>query len=179
MDIDIKYKDCKYKARSTEEDKKNIRWSLHVQGEAKTDKKGIYITAKTKTGEYTYAKTEIVDNKIKLTIVFAKALKGKKVQIEPFRGTPDLSTKLDFVRTTTIKEPTTVKITIRDTTKLYLKIQSDDIKITKEERANGVLKSATFKLDAKPFGTYPIKILKLNCTIFLLFTSPKEAALEI
>ncbi|QXP58599.1 hypothetical protein [Olleya sp. HaHaR_3_96] len=147
LDIDIDNKNYKYKDKATEEDKKNIRWSLHVQGEAKTDKESTYITDKSKSGLYTYAKTEVVDNKIKLTIVFDKALKGKKVQIEQFRGTPDLSTKPDFVRTTTIKEPSTPKITIRDTAKLYLKIQGDDIESTEEERANDVLKSATFKIE--------------------------------
>ena len=147
LDIDIDNKNYKYKDKATEEDKKNIRWSFYVQGEAKTSKENTYITDKSKSGLYTYAKTEVVDNKIKLTIIFDKALKGKKVQIEPFRGTPDLSTKPDFVRTTTIKEPSTPKITIRDTAKLYLKIKGDDIETTEEERANGVLKSATFKIE--------------------------------
>ncbi|WP_055446352.1 M23 family metallopeptidase [Lacinutrix mariniflava] len=161
LDIDIKDKDYKYKATATEEDKKNIRWSLYVQGEAKTDKKGTYITAKTKTGVYTYAKTEVVDKKIKLTIVFDKALKGKKVQIEPFRGAPDLTTKPDYVRTTTIKEAATSKITIRDKAHLYLKTQCDSIEEEGETIDNEFLKSTAFKLET-PRLLFPFQTIPLN-----------------
>jgi len=71
---------------------------------------------------------ELVDGKNKLTLVFDEALKGKKVQIEPFRGAPDLSTKPDFVRTTTVQEKPEPKIYKRETTALWLTTQCDSVK---------------------------------------------------
>ena len=126
LDIDID--DVEYKKKrknATEEDKKNIRWSFYVQDTSKADKKSTYITTKSKTGLYTYAKTEIVGKEIKLTIVFDEALIGKKVQIEPFRGSPDLSNTPPFVRTTTIQKVPDPKISIRETTSLWLTTQCE------------------------------------------------------
>ena len=132
-----------YKAGATETDKNNIRWSLYVQGDDKPkDKKSLYITTKSKTGLYTYAKMEIINGKNQLTIILDKALKGKKVQIEPFRGAPELNTKKDYVSTTKIKEKATPKITKLDTTKLWLQTQCDEC--TKKEKE--FLKGSYFKL---------------------------------
>ncbi|WP_027392892.1 M23 family metallopeptidase [Aquimarina latercula] len=121
--LDIKNTDT-----AKEEDKNNIRWSFYVKGESKTDKKSTYITSKSKSGLYTYAKTEVVDGKNKLTIVFDEALKGKKVQIEPFRGSPELSNSKSFVRTTTVEEAPEPKISKRETTSLWLTTQCESVK---------------------------------------------------
>ncbi|WP_452219459.1 hypothetical protein [Lacinutrix salivirga] len=114
---------------------------------------------------------ELVGDKNQLTIVFDKALKGKKVQIEPFRGKPDINNAKDYVRTTTIKEPATPKITIRVKAHLYLKTQCDSIENAGETIENTFLKGGGFKLDAKLFWTVPIKMEKLRFTIFMQFTT--------
>ena len=80
--------------------------------------------------------------------------KDKKVQIEPYKeDAPKIDQSKvshDFIKTTTITEADVAlsKIAIIDKAHLYLKIEGDDIKSTEEERANGVLKKVTFKLDS-------------------------------
>ena len=56
------------------------------------------------------------------------------------------------------------KVDKRDTAKLYLKIEGDDIETEEEERANGVLKNIAFKLEiANTIHIYEYgKISKLN-----------------
>ncbi|AUC76326.1 hypothetical protein [Olleya sp. Bg11-27] len=141
-----------YKKNATKADKNNIRWSIWING----DKKTVYktIDSKSKPGLYTYAKTELDGDNNKLTIIFDKALKDKKVQIEPYReDAPKIDQSKvshDFIKTTTIKEAdaTLSKIAIRDKAHLYLKIEGDDIESTEEEKANELLKSSTFKLSS-------------------------------
>ena len=70
----------------------------------------------------------MVDGKNKLSIVFDEALIGKKVQIEPFRGTPGLSTKPEYVRTTTVQEtPNNPKIAQHETASLWLTSQCESV----------------------------------------------------
>ncbi|AXT53805.1 hypothetical protein D1818_24385 [Aquimarina sp. BL5] len=152
LDIDIDDKNYRHKDKATEEDKNNIRWSFYVQGESKTDKKSTYITSKSKPGFYTYAKTEVVDGKNKLTIVFDEALKGKKVQIEPFRGSPDLSINPKFVRTTTVQKAPEPKISKRETTSLWLTSQYEN----KEKDFKSY-----FKLET-PGLLFPFRSIPLN-----------------
>ncbi|MCF6350369.1 MAG: hypothetical protein L3J23_04990 [Flavobacteriaceae bacterium] len=136
------YTITKYLKGETEVDKNNIRWSLYIQSKKKNY---TIIDTKTKTDLYTYAKTELIDGKNQLTIIFDKALKGKKVQIEPFREeAPKLNTKNDYVSTTLIKEKATPKITKLDTTKLWLQTECDDCK--EKEKKKEFLKENYFKL---------------------------------
>lgn len=135
-----------YGATATKADKNNIRWSLWVEGDKKTDYKTI--DAKSKVGFYTYAKMELIGDKNQLTIVFDKALKGKKVQIEPFRGSPEINNKKDYVRTTIINEPATPKIIIRDKAHLYLKTECDSVVNSGEKINNKFLKGGGFKLSS-------------------------------
>ncbi|MGY3793352.1 M23 family metallopeptidase [Aquimarina sp. 433] len=119
-----------YNTSATEDDKNNIRWSFYVQGDPKAttaDKEKTYIDAKSKSGWYTYAKSEIVNNKNQLTLVFDKALVGKKVQIEAFRGSPDLNNAKDYVRTTTVQEIPEPKISKRETTSFWLTTQCESV----------------------------------------------------
>lgn len=159
LNIDINDKNYRHKDKATEEDKNNIRWSFFVQGEAKTDKESTYIKSKSKTGLYTYAKTEVLDGKNKLTIVFDEALKGKKVQIEPFRGSPGLSTKPEYVRTTTVQEVPEPKIVKRETTTLWLTSQCESV-----ENAGEMIDKDFenyFKLET-PGLLFPFNIIPLN-----------------
>ena len=135
-----------YKPGETTADKQNIRWSLWVHGTPRTtpqDKTNTYITSKSKAGVYTYAKTEIIDTvdvtnpdgtitqtggKNKLTIVFDKELEGKRIQIEAFRGSPDIKEKemekKAYVYTNAVKD---FKVTKRETTKLRLQTQCESV----------------------------------------------------
>ena len=63
---------------------------------------------------------ELVGDKNQLTIVFDNALKGKKIQIEPFRGIPNINTAKDYVRTTTIEEQEKAKLVKKLTTNLFV-----------------------------------------------------------
>ncbi|WP_452219925.1 M23 family metallopeptidase, partial [Lacinutrix salivirga] len=148
-----------YGANATKADKNNIQWSLYNQDDPKTTY--TTINTKSKAGIYTYAKMELVGDKNQLTIVFDKALKGKKVQIEPFRGKPDINNAKDYVRTTTIKEPATPKITIRDKAHLYLKTQCDSIENAGETIDNEFLKGGGFKLET-PGLLFPFKVIPQN-----------------
>lgn len=174
LDIDIDDTSYKYKAKATEEDKKNIRWSFYVQGESKTDKASTYITAKSKSGLYTYAKTEVIGEKIKLTIIFDEALVGKKVQIEPFRGSPDLSTKPDFVRTTTVQKdnigPLIKKL---DFTNIWLLTKCDGLNKEGGENIKKFLENSYFKLEAKPLWTNPIENSEITLYNFSAVYKPK------
>ncbi|MFD0864179.1 hypothetical protein ACFQ1M_18330 [Sungkyunkwania multivorans] len=153
------YTITKYAGTETTEDKNNIRWSMWVQGE---DKKSYHvIDTKSKDKLYTYAKVTLEDaiettdgegNTTKtggnntLVIVFDEALKGKKVQIEPFRGSPDINNKKDYVRTTTVKEVATPIIAERHTTQLWLQTQCDSTENEEEtidQQFNGSLKLTT------------------------------------
>ncbi|RKN21942.1 hypothetical protein D7035_12340 [Aquimarina sp. AD1] len=137
-DIGILGKDAvftidKYKSNATTKDKNNIRWCIYV------DDKSTVIDAKSKAGLYTYAKSELIDvvettaadgtvtetgGTNKLTIVFDKALEGKTIQIEPYRGAPDHKVEKDWVYENTIKG---VKISKRETTALWLTSQCDSV----------------------------------------------------
>jgi len=90
-------------------------------------------------------------------LFFDKALKGKKVQIEPFRGEPELSTKKDYVSTTLIKEKSTSKITKLETTKLWLQTECDECTIKEKE----FLKDGYFKLKT-PELLFPFRTIPLN-----------------
>lgn len=151
-----------YNATATEADKKNIQWSLYNQDTPKTSY--TIIDKKSKSNLYTYAKMEIVGNKNKLTIVFNDALKGKKVQIEPFRSKPDIENKHDYVRTTTIVDKATAKIVKRDTARLWLQTQCDSIETAGKKLDFEFLKGSGFKLETP--NTIHIfedgKISKLN-----------------
>ena len=142
------YKIDTYNTNATKADKNNIRWSIWITGDKKTDYK--IIDTKSKAGLYSYAKMELIGDNNQLTIVFDKALKGKKIQIEPFRGVPDIDQSkksYDYIKSTTIKEPATPKITIRDKAHLYLKTQCDSIENSDEKIDKEFLKSAAFKLE--------------------------------
>ena len=116
------------------------------------------IRSKSKTGLYTYAKTEVVDGKNKLTIVFDEALIGKKVQIEPFRGAPGLSTKPEYVRTTTIQEDKLGPLVKElDSTNIWLLSECDSVENEGEKLNKSFLKQGGFKLLAKPLWTNPIE----------------------
>ncbi len=52
---------------------------------------------------------------------------GKKVQIETFRGSPDLNNAKDYVKTTTVQEAPAPKITKRETTSLWLQTQCESV----------------------------------------------------
>jgi len=134
-----------YNDNATDADKNNIQWSLYKLGDPKTTY--TIINTKSKTGLFTYAKMELVGDKNQLTIVFDKALKGKKVQIEPFRGKPDINNKKDYVRTTTVNKVTTPKVTKRDKASLYLKTQCDSIENEGEVIDNEFLNGSYFKLE--------------------------------
>ena len=130
IDKDAVYTLDTYGASATENDKKNIRWSFYIQGHPKAttaDKEKTYIDAKSKAGWYTYAKSEIINSKNQLTLVFDKALIGKKVQIEAFRESPDIDNAKDYVRTTTIQKAATPKIAKRETTSLWLQTQCESV----------------------------------------------------
>ncbi len=70
---------------------------------------------------------ELVDDKNQLTIVFDEALIGKKVQIEAFRGSPDLNNKKDYFKTTTVQEAPAPKITKRETNSLWLQTRCESV----------------------------------------------------
>ena len=148
-----------YNATATEADKKNIQWSLYNQDTPKTSY--TIIDKKSKSNLYTYAKMEIVGNKNKLTIVFNDALKGKKVQIEPFRSKPDIDNKHDYVRTTTIVDKATAKIVKRDTARLWLQTQCDSIETTGKKLDFEFLKENGFKLET-PGLLFPFQSIPLN-----------------
>jgi len=138
-----KYSLDEYKYKKTtgrEDDKKNILWSLHIKGDKAS--KYTVINTKSKANLYTYAKMEIVGGKNKLSIVFDKALKGKKIQIEPYRNKPDIDQSkkaggYDYIKSTTIKAEAVAKITKLDTTKLWLETQCDDCTKKDKEFLNG------------------------------------------
>ncbi len=147
-------------ANATTADKNNIQWTLFVQG---TDTSTSYTTIDTKSKDklYTYAKMELVDTetttnaegvevvtggKNKLTIVFDEALKGKKIQIEPFRGAPDLNNKKAYVKITAVHD---YKVKEEDTTKLWLQTQCDDSK--EGEKEKNFLTGEYFELSANCF----------------------------
>ncbi|WP_103070915.1 hypothetical protein [Aquimarina sediminis] len=143
-----------YGTTATTADKNNIRWCIYVDSK-KTD-----IDAKSKSGLYTYAKTELVDviettaedgtvtktgGTNKLTIVFDKALEGKKIQIEPYRGKPDHKSTKGWVYENTVKG---LKIVKRETTSLWLQTQCDSVEnagevIDKEFKSYFKLKYST------------------------------------
>jgi len=141
-----------YKSTATTEDKNNIRWCIYV------DKKSTVIKDKSKAGLYTYAKSELVDvvettaangtvtktgGTNKLTIVFDKALEGKTVQIEPYRGSPDHKVSKDWVYENTVKGN---KISKRKTTSLWLMSQCESVENTNtpiKKDFNGALKLIT------------------------------------
>ncbi|WP_199185111.1 M23 family metallopeptidase [Aquimarina sp. I32.4] len=167
-----------YGASANEEDKNNIRWSFYVQGDPKkttADKEKTYINAKSKSGLYTYAKTELVANKNKLTLVFDKALVGKKVQIEAFRGLPDLNNKKDYVRTTTVEEDNKGSIVKKlDSTSLFLATECDSVKNAGEKNKKDFFKtSGFFKLKAKSLWTDPIKDSEITLYNFSGTYKPK------
>jgi len=87
---------------------------------------GKLTNTKSKPNLYTYAKMELVNNQNKLTIIFDKALKGKKVQIEPFRGEPGLTNAPKYVRTTKIKPKKTPKVVRKENTKLWLQTECSE-----------------------------------------------------
>jgi len=92
---------------------------------------------------------KLVNNQNQLTIIFNKALKGKKVQIEPYRNKPDIDQSkkaggYDYIKSTTIKAEAAAKITKLDTTKLWLETQCDDCTKKDKEFLNG----SFFKLKA-------------------------------
>ncbi len=141
------YTITKYGKNATEADKKNIRWSLYIKGDAPT--KYTVIDSKSKTGLYTYAKMELVNNKNQLTIIFDKALKDKKIQIEPYRNKPDIDQSkkkggYDYIKSTSIKEKDTPKIAKLDTTKLWIESFSDNSR----EKEKEFLKGSFFKMKA-------------------------------
>jgi len=144
---------------ATAADKNNIQWTLYEQG---TDTSTYTtITTKSKDKLYTYAKMELVDTvtttnedgvevvtggKNKLTIVFDKALKGKKIQIEPFRGSPDINKKKAYVKITAVHD---YKVKEIDITKLWLQTQCDDSKDGEKEK--DFLTEGHFELKANCF----------------------------
>ncbi|MHA7059416.1 M23 family metallopeptidase [Aquimarina sp. M1] len=162
IDKDAVYTLDTYGTSATEDDKKNIRWSFYVQGDPKTttaDKEKTYIDAKSKTGWYTYAKSEIIDSKNQLTLVFDKALVGKKIQIEAFRGSPDLSNKKDYVKTTTVQETPEPKISKREITSLWLTTQCESVENTGEMIGKDF--KSYFKLKT-PGLLFPFRTIPLN-----------------
>jgi len=114
----------------------------------------------------------LVNNQNKLTIIFDKPLKGKKVQIEPFRGEPELNTKKDYVSTTLIKEKSIPKINKLDTTKLWLQTQCDECTIKEKE----FLKGNYFKLKAKPLWTDPVKDSEITLYGYTGFYKPRGSS---
>jgi len=136
-----------YKPSATKADKNNIRWSIWVKGDKVIDYKTI--DTKSKAGLYTYAKMEMVGDNNKLTIVFDKALKGKKVQIEPYRGKPDVDQSKkshDHIKSTSITEPATPKISKRDKAHLYLQTQCDSLENPGQKIEQDFLKNSVFKI---------------------------------
>ncbi len=147
------YTITKHSSKATAADKNNIRWSLHIKGDAPT--KYTVIDSKSKTGLYTYAKIELIDGKNQLTIIFDKALKGKKVQIEPFRGEPELNTKKEYVSTTLIKEKAVPKVVRKENTKLWLETNCDEC----EEKERNFYDEKYFILKA-PIWYDPLKVME-------------------